>query len=148
MNPIQLKMPIPKEPCCSFPFFTTLGTSLGLLYDDPVLMLSDSTNLWGGLSTVPFVVQSAGSHPANTTLYAIPNPFGDRTLPTIYVGGAPENFVARNPIEQYLQAFKYLSWPEQLKLYQVAGANGRDILSTSGVCPQFSNLTPAVLLDL
>jgi len=64
------------------------------------------------------------------------------------VGGAPENFMARNPIEQYLQAFKYLSWPEQLKMYQVAGSGGREILSTSGVCPQFSMLTPAHLLYL
>jgi hypothetical protein len=81
-------------------------------------------------------------------LYGIPNPFGDRTLPTIYVGGAPENFIARNPIEQYLQAFKYLPWPEQLKMFQVAGSAGREILATSGVCPQFSMLTPAHLLYL
>ena len=145
---IKLHMPIPKEPCCPFPFFSSLGYALFGGDHDILAMAPGAALLDGRAGWVPYIVQDGGKHPANTHLYAIPNPFGGNTLPTIYVGGAPENFVARNPIEQYLQAFKYLSWPEQLKLYQVAGSRGREILGSSGVCPEFSALTPAVLFDL
>ena len=153
MSEIKLSMPIPKDSCCPYPFFTALGTSLGLLYPDNIIL--GLPQLGGDLNTctpVPFMVYSGGSNSYksgnNGIVYAVPNPFGDPDMPTIFVGGATNSFLSKNPFDQYLQAFRYLSWPEQLKMYQVAGARGRNILATSGVSPAFSNLTPAVLVDI
>ena len=83
--------------------------------------------------------------PTDMMVLGVPSPFPNTDLPTIFVGGAPPDFLGQHPVDQYLDAFGYLSLPEQLRMYQVAGSRGREILATSGVCPDFACLTPGVL---
>jgi hypothetical protein len=143
----EISMPIPNKECCPFPFFNFLGSSLGLWDEDIIMGLPLGLGDLSTFTRVPLLIHQGGGN-RGESVYAVPNPFGDTSLPTIFVGGAPDSFFFGNPFDVYLKSFGHLSWPEQLKLYQVAGSKGRDILATSGLCPQFSALTAGVLLDL
>ena len=143
----KFSMPVPSAPT-STPFFTSLGTSLGFLTPDLIYSLDPTyigSPIFSSPTSMPFFAIGGGGKAAER-LHVVPSPFGDETLPTIFVGGVPSSFQQKNIFEQYLQGFKYLSWPEQMKMYQVAGGTGRTILASTGICPDFSRLTPAVLL--
>ena len=147
-------MPVPCGISGTTPFLTSLGASLGLYPDliyggvDPSLVGSP---LFAYPTTTPFFAFTggflSGGSKTDETLHVVPNPFGDETLPTIFVGGVPDSFGQKNIFEKYLQGFKYLSWPEQMKMYQVAGGAGRTILASTGICPDFSKFGPMLLVS-
>lgn len=143
-------MPVPPPETPSFPFLTSLGTSLGLISSDYIYGLDpDYLTVTSSIDTptsVPFRMLVGSENTGNDYVYAVPNPFADSNLPTIFVGGTRPSFITKNQYEQYLQGFKYLSWPEQMNLYKVAGATGRAILANTGICPSFSNLSPRMLI--
>lgn len=145
----KLSMPVPQG-SSSTPFLTSLATSLGFFAPDLIYGLdpiSISSAVFSSPTTAPFFLYSGGGKKASSNnMYVVPNPFGDENLPTIFVGGVSSSFQQKNIFEQYLQGFKYLPWPEQLKLWQVSGGSGRSILSSTGICPDFANLSPMLLL--
>jgi hypothetical protein len=140
----DLKLAVPVPPTSGHAFWSSASAALGITARPTTWVLEEGGKLLAATATHPVQVAVISSGPKRDVpaVVSVPNPMAGVELPTLFVGNVDQRFLAKSPFEQYLQAFRWLSWPEKMILYQVSGTGGRLLLSDTGICDAFSALSP------